>query len=122
MKKCEPIVRAGMDVDAGAAVRPLGHHARDERHAWHRADAGERWMAIASMHGYDRMISSLADRGGIAFVGGLDIRVQHFAHAGKTLKNFERRGICHRPASPRVAECVLCRTCSSKRSITSETR
>ena len=33
MKKCEPMLGAGMDVDAGAAVRPLGHHPRDDRDA-----------------------------------------------------------------------------------------
>ena len=68
--------RAGMDVDAGAAVRPLSHHSRDDRHA------GTVQSMRDALNGdrFDERIRKnnllLVDRGGIALVGGFNIRVQ----------------------------------------------
>ncbi len=106
MKKCEPICAPGMDVDAGAAVRPLGHHARDERNALaiqHVRDPLDR-DGLQSGIGEDDFIGAL--RRGIAFVGGLDVGLQKFSHRGQAAEEFtaDARGL--RAVIPGVAVLV----------------
>ena len=49
-------------------------------------------MAIASMKGCERIISSSAERGGIAVEGGLNVRAQHFTHLGQRFAEFLHDG------------------------------
>ena len=58
-------LRAGMQVHAGARVRPLAHDARNERHIFaDRVRCASRCTAMASMNGYATMISSLLNAAG----------------------------------------------------------
>ena len=50
-EKMAPDLRSGMNVDPGAAVRPFGHHARDERQIGQIEQWAMRWIAIASSQG-----------------------------------------------------------------------
>ena len=87
---------AGMDVDAGAAMGPLAHHARDERDRELVQQVGE------AVDG-DRLQAGVAkdDFGGrfarrVAVVGGLHVGGEQFANLGKLLEEQERLGLAQR--------------------------
>ena len=67
---------AGMDVDAGAAVGPLGHHAREERDILAVEQMGDALDGdgLQTGIGEDDLLETA--RGGIARIGGLDIGLE----------------------------------------------
>ena len=93
MKKPGPMRGAGMDVDAGPAVGPFGHHPRDERHVelvQHVGEAvdGDRFQAgIAE----DDFVERLARR--VAVVGGLDVGRESSRGVRELLEEQQRLGL-----------------------------
>ena len=111
-----------MDVNAGATVRPLSHHSRDDRHASSVQSMRDALNGDCFDEGIGKDDLLPVHRGRIAFVGGFDIRVQNFANFRKGFE--ELQAAMEQLAPRRLASqrFMLCRTCSSKRSITLETR
>ena len=72
-EKMRADVGAGMNVDAGAAVRPFGHHAGQEGDAFLVQDMGETEDCDGLDTGIGENDFLLARRRGIALIGGLDI-------------------------------------------------
>ena len=82
-EKVRADARAGMDVDAGAAVRPFGHH------AWQDGCASgvEHMCQALDGDGFDERIGEndfLAEkRGGVALIGGGDVGAEQFTDFGQ---------------------------------------
>ena len=83
-------VRAGMQVDAGAAVRPFGHHAGQKSDAQFVENVGhaEDGDRLDARIGEDDFL--LVRRGGIALVGGLDVGLDEATHVGQFAQKIER--------------------------------
>ena len=87
---------ARMDVDAGARVGPLGHHARDERHLEPVQEVGQpvdghRLQArVAEDHLVERA------HGRVAVVGRLHVRGQHPAQFRDAFQELHRLGLPQR--------------------------
>ena len=93
----------GMEVDAGATVCPFAHDARDQRHAQpvelvrhplHRDRLDERIR-------HDDLL--VADGGGVAGVGGLDIGPEPLADGGKAAEELGGEFAGHLPRLGRLA-------------------
>jgi len=78
-KKMRPNLRARVNVDAGAAVRPFSHDARDQ---WHFLV--EQVCHSMNRDRFQRRIRQndffVAPGGRVAFVGGVDIRPKKTPH------------------------------------------
>ena len=86
MKKCLPIVAPGMNVDAGAAVGPLGHHPRNERHVQLVQHVGQPIDGdrLEARIAEDHFVERLARR--VAVVGGLHVERQNLANVGQSAR------------------------------------
>ena len=85
-------IRAGMDVDARLAVRPLGHHARYERHGKLVQQMGQpvNGDGLQARIAENHFVQRLAGR--IAGISGLDVHCQNFAKVGQLLQ--KSHGLC----------------------------
>ena len=81
---------AGVDVDAGAAVRPLAHHSRDQRNVQLVQEMGEPVDGDGLQAGIaeDHLVQRLA--GGVAVVGRLHIHRQNLAQVGQLFEKLHR--------------------------------
>ena len=70
--------RSGMDVDAGPAVGQLRHHPGDDGHLQDVQAVGDAIDDDRPEGGIAQNDFIRADRRGVSFVGGLDVRLQHF--------------------------------------------
>src|ERR1700722_3983921 len=90
-EKVRADLRAGMKVDAGAAMRPFRHDAGDE------GDVLEVKLVREALDGdgLDEGVCDddflFAERGGVAFVGGFDVGLQQVADPGKFAEEFDRQ-------------------------------
>src|SRR5437764_844976 len=90
-------LRTRMNIDPRAAVRPLGHDARNQRHL-----PVEQMRHSINSDRLQRRISEddfLVSGGGrVAFVSGIDVRPQHAAHRGQLLEKLRQHflGFCFR--------------------------
>src|SRR4029077_18644038 len=96
--------RARMDVNAGATVRPLSHHSRDDRHASSVQSMRDALNGDCFDEGIGKNDLLPVHRGRIAFVGGFYIRVQNFAYFRKGLEELQERWSGKLPPAPRVAK------------------
>ena len=89
-EKVRANVRAGMEVDSGPAVRPLGHDAWDERHATsvklisHPLHCNRLDKRI----GHHNLL--MAECGGVAGVSGLNVGLEHFTDRGEAAEKLSR--------------------------------
>lgn len=88
-KEIFPDARAGMQVHAGAAVRPLGHDAREERDVFLIELVGE----ALDGDGFDEGIGDddfvPAGGGGVAIESGFDVGLEDFAQLGEAVEKGE---------------------------------
>ena len=72
-----------MNVDTGARVSPLGHHARQKRNFF----KVEQMRATLDRHRFQKRIGEnnflITDRRRIALVGGDNVRAEQLPNAGK---------------------------------------
>ena len=84
---------AGMDVDAGAGVRPLRHHPGNQRHLQPVQDMGE----PMDRHRFEAGIAEddlvEGPYGGVAVVGRLDVGREHLSQLGDPLEKLDRLGL-----------------------------
>src|SRR5882757_3866295 len=96
-EKMRTNLRARMNIDPGAAVRPLGHNSRNKRHF-----SVEQMRHSINRDRLQRGIREnnflVTSRGRIAFVGSIDVRPEHTAHRGQLLEELSQdfSGFCFR--------------------------
>ena len=93
MKKYLPILAPGMDVDAGAAVGPFGHHAGNQRDFQPVQQMGQAidGDGLQPRIAEDHLVQRVAGR--IAVVGRLHVHGQQLADRGDLLQEGDRLGL-----------------------------